>query len=93
LPELFGGASELADGFARAMAGFFAVTPLTDLATAAREMPAFVETPAITALLETSAGMRLARRVVEAAGRSASAVIAAAAPRVAQQLEIAPSKD
>lgn len=82
LPELFDArlALTLSDPFLRAMAAFFAASPLTDLAHAGRLAPPFAWTAATRALVALPAGARLARRAVstgEEGGRFARDAIAA----------------
>ena len=82
LPELFDArvSNALAEPFARALAAFFAASPLTDLAFAGRLAPPFTWTTATRTLVATKAGNRLARRVIassEEGGRFAREAIAA----------------
>ncbi|MBK7400778.1 MAG: hypothetical protein IPJ34_32130 [Myxococcales bacterium] len=82
LPELFDArvSNALAEPFARALAAFFAASPLTDLAFAGRLAPPFTWTTAARTLVATKAGNRLARRVIassEEGGRFAREAIAA----------------
>ena len=82
LPELFDArlTATLGDAYARALAAFFAASPLTDLAFAGRLAPPFAFGQATRALLSLPVGVRLARRAIasgEDGGRLARDAIAA----------------
>ncbi len=84
LPELFADRSDvssLAELHARAMAGFFAASPFTDLAYAGRLAPPFSWTPLLAKIVATPASARLARRAIglgEEGGKYAREVLAGA---------------
>jgi hypothetical protein len=92
LPDLFSDratTAPLIELHARAMSGFFAASPLTDLALAGRLAPPFSWTPAVASLVATPAGARLARRAIalgEEGGKFAREVIASVAGDAAAPL-------
>lgn len=92
LPDLFSdraNTAPLVELHARAMSGFLAASPLTDLAFAGRLSPPFAWTEAIARLVENPAGARLSRRAIslgEEGGKFAREVIASVAGDAARAL-------